>query len=147
MISFSKGNLFESGRFDIITNTINCCGAMGAGIALEYKTRYPDMFRDYKKKCQNNEYFPGHIYEYKVDSALTIINFTTKDHWRSPSKLCWIESGLDELREYLKNVSWENLVAVPRLGCGLGGLKWSEVRPLIVNHLKDLKHNITIFEN
>lgn len=146
MIKFSHGDIFNSGNFDIYINTINVVGVMGAGIALQFKQRFPQMFKDYRLKCQNGEYFPGHIYEYKVNHELTIINFATKDHWRNPSQYKWIRSGLGELNKYLKALSWKSRVAIPALGCKNGQLSWSEVKVLIENNLQGLDHDIIVFE-
>ena len=142
---FTSGDMFNFGCFDIYVNTVNCVGIMGKGIALQFKQKFPDYFKDYKKACNEGLYFPGHIYEYKQSSDLSIISFTTKDHWRSPSRYAWIKSGLKELRVYLKEITWKKRVAVPALGCSNGGLSWSQVKPMIEQELGSLEDEITVF--
>lgn len=130
MIEFIKGNLFNC-NCEALVNTCNCVGVMGRGIALEFKNRYPEMFEDYKNFCNLNKLRPGklHVFEQKTTPRL-IINFPTKVDWRNESKYPWIESGLLALREVIidKNIK---SIAIPALGCGLGGLQWSIVKPLI----------------
>ncbi len=58
MLEFVKGNFFEAPA-DIRVNTVNCVGVMGAGVALAFKLRYPEMFRDYQRDCRNGQVRPG----------------------------------------------------------------------------------------
>ena len=87
------GNIFES-KCTTIVNTINCVGVMGKGIALEFKKKYPDMFMEYVLKCDRGEVKPGIPYFYQKEN-ISILNFPTKDHWRSPSRLSYVIDGLD----------------------------------------------------
>jgi len=142
MIRFVDGNLFDN-KYDIIVNTINCAGVMGKGVALEFKKRYPKMFREYRKVCLKNEIRPGDIWVWKRDDEW-VVNFATKDHWRFPSKYSYIDDGLEKLRTYLSgfgNIS----VGIPPLGCGNGGLDWNRVKYTIVEKLKYLECDITLF--
>ena len=93
------GNLFES-KCNTIVNTVNCVGVMGKGIALEFKKKYPAMFRDYVNKCDFGEIKTGKPYVYEDASGMKILNFPTKDHWRSPSKLSYVVDGLDWFIEH-----------------------------------------------
>jgi O-acetyl-ADP-ribose deacetylase (regulator of RNase III) len=142
MISFVDGNLFDY-KFDIIVNTVNCYGIMGKGIALEFKKRYPKMFREYRKVCLRKELCPGDIWIWKHNDEW-IINFATKDHWRNPSKYSYIEHGLNELSAYLhKNPN--KTIGIPPLGCGNGGLDWNRVKYTIIEKLKNVECNATLF--
>ena len=106
---------------------------MGKGVALEFKNRYPQMFNDYKIKCNQGEVKTGQPYLWENDSV-QVLNFPTKRHWRDNSLLQDIEDGLRYLADSYESMGLQS-IAMPALGCGLGGLKWSEVQPLIVKHL------------
>ncbi len=139
MVTFKKGNIFNSSA-QVITNTINIVGVMGAGLALEYKNRYPQMFADYKKRCQLGEIKPGQPYLWE-DEHSQILNFPTKRHWKDSSRIEDIEDGLQYLANNYQQLEIQSL-ALPPLGCGLGGLEWEIVRPLIekyLGHIPDLE--------
>lgn len=135
MVTFVKGDIFKSPA-QVLTNTVNCVGVMGKGVALEFKNRYPKMFNDYKLKCDQNNVKPGQPYLWEDDSV-QVLNFPTKRHWKDNSLLQDIEDGLKHLASSYEQMGIQS-IAMPALGCGLGGLKWSEVQPLIVKHLGTL---------
>ncbi|HBR9899869.1 macro domain-containing protein [Raoultella ornithinolytica] len=148
MLEFVKGNFFDFDA-DIRVNTVNCVGVMGAGVALAFKNKYPEMFKEYVRQCKANEILPGKPSVWKKEDmfskGIEIINFPTKDHWRNPSEYEYIESGLIWLSEYLKNK--EGLtITLPALGCGHGGLDWEKVKKLIIHYLAETKSNILVFE-
>ena len=137
------GNLFESNAQTLV-NTVNCVGVMGKGVALEFKKRFPAMFEDYVTRCERKEVHLGEPYLYRDASGRQIVNFPTKDHWRSPSRLADIERGLDYFVRHFR--AWEiQSVAMPPLGCGNGGLEWSEVGPLIYRKLHGLPIDIEVY--
>lgn len=137
------GNLFES-KCNTIVNAVNCVGVMGKGIALEFKKQYPAMFRDYANKCSLGEVKPGTPYVYEDASGVKILNFPTKDHWRSPSRLSYVVDGLDWFTEHYQEYRIES-IAFPALGCGNGGLAWDVVGPIMYQKLKDLPIEIEIY--
>lgn len=148
MLEFVKGNFFDFDA-DIRVNTVNCVGVMGAGVALAFKNKYPEMFKEYVRQCKANEIAPGKPSVWKKEDMFSkgveIINFPTKDHWRNSSKYDYIESGLIWLSNYLKNK--EGLtITLPALGCGHGGLDWNIVKQLILKYLSKTKNNILVFE-
>lgn len=140
---FLIGDLFSSDA-SVLVNTVNCVGVMGKGIAAAFKKRFPDNYIDYKKRCARNELRPGHPYLFKDPSGISIINFPTKDHWRSPSRMSFVEEGLDW---FVAN--WSNLgidsVAFPPLGCGNGGLAWEDVGVAMYNKLASLPIDISAY--
>ncbi len=135
MVTFVKGDIFKSPA-QVLTNTVNCVGVMGKGVALEFKNRYPQMFNDYKARCDQGNVKPGQPYLWEDDSA-QVLNFPTKRNWRDNSLFQDVEDGLKHLASSYEQMGIQS-IAMPALGCGLGGLKWSEVQPLIVKHLGDL---------
>lgn len=136
MIIYKTGNLFNSNA-QVITNTVNCVGVMGKGIALQFKSKFPAMFLDYQKKCENKEVKLGVPYLWN-DGQVQILNFPTKGHWRDDSNLSDIESGLKYLADNCEKLEI-NSIALPPLGCGNGGLNWKDVKNLINKHLGPLE--------
>lgn len=127
-----KGNILES-RADAIVNTVNCVGVMGKGIALQFKQAFPDNFTAYKRACDKNQVRPGSMFVHETGRLLPpkyIINFPTKRHWKGRARIDDIRLGLDDLVQTIESLEIRS-VAVPPLGCGNGGLEWSEVAPLI----------------
>lgn len=140
MIHFQKGNLLEAPA-DALVNTVNTVGVMGKGLALQFKQRFPDNFRAYAAACKAGEVTVGRMFvtqNEELEGPRWIINFPTKQYWRHPSKLEWVAAGLQDLRRVLLTESIAS-VALPKLGCGLGGLDWKTVRPLIEQALGDLE--------
>jgi uncharacterized protein YwgA/O-acetyl-ADP-ribose deacetylase (regulator of RNase III) len=116
---------------------------MGKGVALAFKKRYPDMYRDYVKRCDRREVRLGEPYVYQADDHL-IVNFPTKEHWRSVSRLSDIVAGLDYLERHYKEWGIKSL-AVPPLGCGNGQLEWRVVGPILLRHLRRLDIPVELY--
>lgn len=136
---FTQGNLLESGA-DALVNTVNTVGVMGKGIALMFKERFPENFAAYEAACKAGEIKVGTMFVQsgaEFDGPRWIINFPTKQHWRQPTKLEWIESGLEDLKAIIRAKGIRS-IALPPLGCGNGGLEWTEVRPLIEAALNEM---------
>lgn len=106
------GDILES-KAQTLVNTVNCVGVMGKGIALEFKNRFPDMYQDYLERCQRHEIRPGIPYLYRTRIPPQIINFPTKEHWKSVSKINDIERGLDYLLEHYRGWSVTSLAIPP----------------------------------
>lgn len=141
-ITFHGGDLFTANA-DALVNPVNCVGVMGAGLAKQFKDRDPAMFTFYREQCARGLLQPGRPVLYDQPKPAVIL-FPTKQHWRRPSQLEWIDQGLGALRELLP-VWGLATVAVPPLGAGLGGLAWPEVRDLIVRHLGGLPILIHVY--
>lgn len=132
MIHITKGNIFDA-DVEALVNPVNCVGVMGKGLALQFKKRYPDNFDCYKAACDIGDIKIGQMLSTRPNKV--IINFPTKIHWRDKSKLEYIERGLDGLLKLIDQCGIKS-IAIPPLGCGLGGLKWSEVKPLIIEYME-----------
>jgi len=145
---FTQGNLLEA-PVDAMVNTVNTVGVMGKGIALMFKERFPENFKAYEAACKAGEVEVGHMFVQpgmELEGPQWIINFPTKKHWRQPTKIEWIEDGLQDLRRVIEEKKIRS-IALPPLGCGNGGLDWNEVRALIESALRDLSGvDILIFE-
>lgn len=143
MIKILIGDMFESDAATLV-NTVNCVGVMGKGVAAEFKKRYPQMFADYAARCAARRVKPGEPYLYRDVLGTSVINFPTKDHWRSPSRLDDIVRGLDHLIAHAAEWQLESL-AVPPLGCGNGGLEWTLVGPIMFQKLSMLNIPVSIY--
>lgn len=135
MLRYTAENLFVSPAQTLV-NTINTVGVMGKGIALEFKRRYPSMFERYRGFCNDGSLTIGKLYLYKSPNKW-VLNFPTKKHWRGPSKIEWIETGLQHFAETYESRGITS-IAFPQLGCGNGGLPWEQVRPLMQRYLEPL---------
>lgn len=139
MIEYRTGNLFEADA-EALVNSVNCVGIMGRGVALEFKKAWPENFKLYASACRRGEVLPGRMFVFetgRLGNPRFIINFPTKRHWRGKSRMEDIEAGLQALVEEIRARGIRS-IALPPLGCGLGGLKWQEVRPLIEQALSRL---------
>ncbi|MGD8455529.1 MAG: macro domain-containing protein [Anaerolineales bacterium] len=137
------GDIFES-DVQTLVNTVNCVGVMGKGIALGFKERYPQMYKDYVGKCDRGEVKLGYPYLYKSVVPPWIINFPTKDHWRSLAKVDDIIKGLEYLLDYYKDWGITSL-AVPPLGAGLGQLEWRIIGPILYEYLNKMDIPVELF--
>jgi len=137
------GDILQS-QAQTLINTVNCVGVMGKGIALEFKNRFPDMYDDYVKRCERGEVKLGIPYLYKTLYPPQIINFPTKEHWKSISRLSDIERGLKHLLEHYREWGVTSL-AIPPLGCGNGQLEWRAVGPLIYRFAKEMAIPVELY--
>lgn len=148
-INSVNGNLLKQHDVDAIVNTVNCVGVMGKGIALQFKKQWPANFKAYATACKNEQVKLGSMFIYELGPLATpkyIVNFPTKGHWRSASRLVDIETGLQDLAKQINHFAITS-IAIPPIGCGLGGLPWSDVKPLIVKHLGAIEHlDVRLFE-
>lgn len=141
MIEYYEGTIFNV-KTDAIVNTVNTEGFMGAGLALEMSLRYPNMYLDYKEKCEKNLICVGKI-DYYLNNELVIVNFPTKQQFKFPSKLSWIEDGLKNFCETYKKYNISS-IAFPKMGTLNGKLSWPEVEALMIKYLSNLDLKIII---
>jgi O-acetyl-ADP-ribose deacetylase (regulator of RNase III) len=139
MTEYVEGNILEA-DVQALVNTVNTVGIMGKGIALQFKKAYPEMFKQYERACAHGEVEIGKMHVFDRGSLFNpryVINFPTKKHWKAKSKIADIKAGLQDLIEQIKSRGISS-IAVPPLGCGHGGLDWSEVQPLIVEAFEEV---------
>ncbi|MBF0192745.1 MAG: macro domain-containing protein [Magnetococcales bacterium] len=148
MINITKGNLLESPA-EALVNTVNTVGVMGKGIALQFKKAFPENFRVYKSACDHKELTTGQMLVVEcsiLEGRKIIINFPTKRHWKGQSLMEDIESGLQALVREVRDRGIRS-IAVPPLGCGLGGLSWPQVRSRIEAAFRELPEvEVTLYE-
>ena len=144
MIHYTRGDLLKS-DCQALVNTVNCIGVMGGGIALQFRKAFPDMYWQYHAACKRKDVVPGKMHVFKLLPDRWIINFPTKLDWIHLSQIGWIEEGLDDLVLTIKKYDIQS-IAIPPLGCGLGGLNWQDnVGLLVVQKLKDLNCDVQLY--
>lgn len=139
MITYGSGDLLAADTVALV-NTVNCVGVMGKGIALQFKRRYPQMFKAYERACKRGEIAIGNMFVVEtgeLEGPKYIINFPTKKHWRGSSRLAYVEAGLVDLIRVIRQLDITS-VAVPPLGVGNGGLDWADVEPRLVSAFEGL---------
>jgi len=145
MITYTSGDIFYT-EMQVLVNPVNTVGVMGKGLAKQFKLKYPEMFTEYKATCDDGTLTTGKLHIFRTADKW-ILNFPTKAHWRSKSKIDYVERGLQEFVAIYEAENIES-IAFPMLGCGLGGLDWdTQVRPLMKHHLSDLPIPIEIYVN
>jgi len=148
MIELQRGDILKADA-EALVNTVNCVGVMGRGIALQFRKAFPENFIAYKALCDRGELQPGRMMVYdlgRLTHPRYLINFPTKRHWKGKSRMEDIESGLTALVEEVRAREIRS-IAIPPLGCGLGGLDWHDVRPRIEAAFRDLPEvRVLLFE-
>jgi O-acetyl-ADP-ribose deacetylase (regulator of RNase III) len=148
MINYVRGNILKA-KTEAIVNPVNCVGVMGRGLALQFKHAFPDNFQAYCRACRRGELRPGRMLTFdagSVERPRYIVNFPTKRHWRDKSLIEDIEAGLVFLAREVQLRGIQS-IAIPPLGCGLGGLQWDDVRLLMECYLGDLSGvNVVVFK-
>ncbi len=145
-ISYKTGNLLNDDA-TVLVNAVNCVGIMGGGIAKAFRMRWYPTYLEYDRICQAKKLSAGDcvlLAMHPDHLGRMIAHAATKDHWRDPSKIEWVEQSLQSLADQLRHRGIKS-VAVPALGCGLGGLDWADVKPLIEQYLGDLDCNVRVY--
>lgn len=152
-IHTGTGNICNT-EAEALVCTVNCVGVMGKGVALAVKQAFPEVYEPYRKTCAVGLLNPGRVLVIERALSITpwqllgprrVFCFATKDHWRQPSKLEWIERGLVELVAEVRQLQIPS-IAIPPLGCGNGGLDWKIVRPMIVAAFEPLSVDVYLYE-
>lgn len=145
MIRYVQGDLFAS-QAQVLVNSVNCCGVMGAGIALEFKKRFPKMYRAYRRVCQKGELDIGRPFLWRGEDRW-ILNFPTKLHFVQSARLEYIERGLEWIVENYRQEGISSL-AMPRLGTDLGRLPWPDVKTLLERYFAELPDlDVEVYES
>lgn len=145
MIELTQGDILNADT-EALVNTVNCVGIMGRGIALQFKKAFPENFQAYEAACKVGQVQPGKMFVYDLNRLYNprfIINFPTKRHWRNNSRMEDIQAGLTDLIQVVQRYHIQS-IAIPPLGCGLGGLRWDDVKPLITEAFQSVP-DATVF--
>ena len=142
MIQYVSGDIFNSPA-QVIVNPVNTVGVMGKGLALQFKQRYPNMFQKYKYACDQKLFTIGKLMLI-LEHDHWILLFPTKQHWRNPSQLTYIAAGL---KKFVSMYQEKRIISIAftKLGCGLGGLNWDVVKPLMEYYLGNLPITVYVY--
>jgi O-acetyl-ADP-ribose deacetylase (regulator of RNase III) len=138
VIEYRTISIFDTDA-DSLVNPVNCVGVSGAGLAKQFAERFENNQAAYKLACDKGLLTPGGVYAFKSFEPPTwILNVATKDHWRDKSRLIWIRSSLAEIVGTCARYNIAS-VAIPKLGCGFGGLDWKLVSKLAEEEMAQLE--------
>jgi O-acetyl-ADP-ribose deacetylase (regulator of RNase III) len=138
----SELSIFDVGA-EVLVNPVNCVGVMGAGLAKDFAWRYPDMLNHYKLVCKEKKLKIGTIHTWS-SGKLCVVNLPTKNFWKDRSEYSAIDTGMRELVKFLLKNDYRK-IAIPRIGCGLGGLEWGTVKSIVLRHAEVLSDDFTVF--
>lgn len=139
MIEPKSGDVLRADA-EALVNSVNCVGVMGRGVALQFRKAFPENYEAYRKVCDRKGLRPGTVFVHDLNRLTNprfVINFPTKEHWKAKSRIEDIETGLGALVREVRARKIQS-IAVPPLGCGLGGLRWAKVKPLIEEAFRDV---------
>jgi O-acetyl-ADP-ribose deacetylase (regulator of RNase III) len=139
MMILTQGDLLKA-DVEALVNTVNCVGTMGRGLALQFRKAFPENYKAYEVACQAQLVQPGKMFVYQFAREANprlIINFPTKRHWKEKSRIEDIQTGLIDLIDVVQQHQIRS-IAIPPLGCGLGGLNWEDVKPLIIKSFESV---------
>lgn len=143
MILYVQGDLFQSPA-QVLVNTVNTVGVMGKGVALQFKRHFPEMYAKYRALCEKGDFDVGSLWLYRSPNKW-VLNFPTKRHWRQPSRIEYVESGLKKFVETYSSMGIHS-IAFPPLGCGNGQLDFpSQVQPLMEKYLQPLPIEVFVY--
>ncbi len=146
------GDIFNM-QANVLVNPVNCQGVMGAGLALAFARAFPSILPSYRKACADGTLRPGGVFIARPSEAkgIVVANIATKNAWRAPARLEWVTSGVTALASAISSlgraIEAPTKIAMPQLGCGLGGLKWAEVHEAIlpaINEMEGFGHSIVL---
>ncbi|MBY0282046.1 MAG: macro domain-containing protein [Alphaproteobacteria bacterium] len=136
------GNIFKLKEISNYAHGCNCAGAMGKGIALQFKEKFPKMYIEYKRLCKEGLFSVGDVYTYNYDNG-TVFNLGTQISWKTKADINAVESSLIKMLSYAHE---NNIfkIALPKIGAGLGGLNWDDVKFVIDKITRDYP-NVDLF--
>jgi O-acetyl-ADP-ribose deacetylase (regulator of RNase III) len=143
VITVVTGDLLKSSA-DALVNPVNCVGVAGAGLALQFRLAWPDYYADYQAACRSGGLRPGTVHVFRQPHGRWLISAPTKEHWRTGSSMDLIRDTLSALRTQAEIHDFDSM-AMPALGCGLGGLNWDDVRQAVEESLGDLRTAIYLY--
>jgi O-acetyl-ADP-ribose deacetylase (regulator of RNase III) len=141
---FIKGDLFATEGLTAYGHGCNCAGGMGAGVAIEFKRRWPTMFEEYAARCADGRFGLGDVFAWN-EGGVTVYNLGTQAHWKKKAQLPALAVGLRKMVELAGHAGIER-IGLPRIGAGLGGLDWMRVKRVLTEVGKETKVTLTVFE-
>lgn len=142
--SFVRGDLFHYEGLRALAHGCNCAGAMGKGIAVEFRSRFPNMYAAYKKRCTEGQFRLGDVFEW-TEAGITVFNLGTQETWKTKADIQAIERATREMIRSAEAAGVEK-IGLPRIGAGLGGLPWETVRTVLMKIGGETSVELVVFE-
>jgi O-acetyl-ADP-ribose deacetylase (regulator of RNase III) len=142
--AFVKGDLFGASGLDALAHGCNCAGAMGKGIAVEFRKRFPEMYAEYKERCARGRFNLGDVFAW-THEHITVFNLGTQKTWRTKADLIAVKAALEAMIQLAEQAGIRR-VGLPRIGAGLGGLAWQDVRSVLVALGESTYVELVVFE-
>jgi O-acetyl-ADP-ribose deacetylase (regulator of RNase III) len=136
------GNIFEIDEVYNYAHGCNCAGAMGKGIAVQFKEKFPEMYRKYKHLCEEGQFTLGDVFEYNYGKGY-VFNLGTQKSWKTKAELSAVEQSLTSMLLFASENKVSE-IALPKIGAGLGGLKWDDVKK-VIEQVSSLHSGINLF--
>lgn len=143
-IVFVEGDLFNYPNLGAFAHGCNCAGSMGKGIALEFKNRFPKMYHAYRKECKDGRFNPGDVFVWKKGQII-IFNLGTQKTWRTKATLVAIATSVQKMMRLATDMSVHS-IGIPRIGAGLGGLNWEDVKQILILIANEFVIELVVFE-
>jgi O-acetyl-ADP-ribose deacetylase (regulator of RNase III) len=143
-VLFTKGDIFATVGLTAFGHGCNCAGGMGAGIAIEFKRRWPRMFEEYAARCADGRFGLGDVFPWS-EGDQTVYNLGTQEHWKKKAQLPALATSLRKMVELAASSGIER-VGLPRIGAGLGGLDWMRVKRVMTDVGGETKVTLLVFE-
>jgi O-acetyl-ADP-ribose deacetylase (regulator of RNase III) len=142
--AFVKGDLFAASGLDALAHGCNCAGAMGKGIAVEFRRRFPEMYTEYKARCARGQFGLGDVFAW-TEGRLTVFNLGTQKTWRTKADPTAVKTAIASMVRLAEQANIRR-VGLPRIGAGLGGLAWDDVRSELVALGDSTSVELVVFE-
>lgn len=142
---FLKGDLFHYEGLHALAHGCNCAGAMGKGIAVEFRARFPTMYAEYKKRCAESRFGLGDVFEW-TEAGVTVFNLGTQRTWKTKADLPAIEAATRAMIRLAEHKGITR-IGLPRIGSGLGGLPWGDVRAALTRIGSETSVELVVFED
>ena len=145
-VTYVEGDIFATEGIKAYAHGCNCAGAMGAGIAVEFKRRWPAMYHEYQRLCRTGYFKPGSVYRYSDAEGTVIYNLGTQAHWKTGATPAYIESSLEAMLSVAQEKGDTPEIVMPQIGAGLGGLPWARVKGIIDSVCAATEVNVIVCE-
>ena len=141
---FLAGDLFTAEHLDALAHGCNCAGAMGKGIAVEFRRRHPKMYQEYRLRCRKGSFQTGDVFFWEA-SIPAVFNLGTQRTWRTKAELPHIRTAITRMIALAQSRGMTR-VGLPRVGAGLGGMHWPDVRSVLEELGAETEVELGVFE-
>ncbi len=150
MIRYVSGDILLS-KTKAIAHGVAPNDDFGQGLAHALRENMPAMYKDFRHFCHTQHPKAGGLWSWGGAEGSRMVALFTQDgayeHGAKPGKASTanVNHALKALAKEVRDEKWSS-IALPRLATGVGGLDWSEVKPLIEHHLADLGIPVIVYE-